>query len=196
MKRTGAGRHARGSACCTLVTDGNRPSLDHRMTSLPRYQDTKDQRPMKTSPSPRANYTTTPQVDPTIDFFPFPSPLSFFYFLSLSLSPFPERSHSRIPTPTRLVSRPLTAVVFTIIKRVCLRARFLSPRRALRQQVEGSKDIEKRLRGVGDILFITCCQHIRRIRLFERMRSRIIYVYYNCASNPVFIFRLVTTARV
>lgn len=85
MKRTGAGRHARGSACCTLVTDGNRPSLDHRMTSLPRYQDTKDQRPMKTSPSPRANYTTTPQVDPTIDFFPFPSPLSFFYFLSLSL---------------------------------------------------------------------------------------------------------------
>lgn len=139
MKRTGAGRHARGSACCTLVTDGNRPSLDHRMTSLPRYQDTKDQRPMKTSPSPRANYTTTPQVDPTIDFFPFPSPLSFFYLLSLSLSPFPERSHSRIPTPTRLVSRPLTAVVFTIIKRVCLRARFLSPRRALRQQVEGRK---------------------------------------------------------
>ncbi|OAD62800.1 Ribonuclease H1 [Eufriesea mexicana] len=55
VKRTGAGRHARGWYC-TMVTDGNRPGLDHGMTSLPRYQDTKDQRPMKTSPSPRASY--------------------------------------------------------------------------------------------------------------------------------------------
>lgn len=54
VKRTGAGRHARGWWCCTMVTRMvTGPGLDHRMTSLPRYQDTKDQRPMKTSPSPQ-----------------------------------------------------------------------------------------------------------------------------------------------
>lgn len=88
VKRTGAGRHARGWYC-TMVTDGNRPGLDHRMTSLLRYQDTKDQRPMKTSPSPHtSNLWGRSQPNNRFfflaSFFPrLSDPLPFFLFTTL-----------------------------------------------------------------------------------------------------------------
>lgn len=101
--------------CCTLmVTDGNRPSLDHRMTSLLRYQDTKDQRPMKTSPSPRANCATPlwGRSRSNNRFFS----LSLLFLSSIFSFPSPRALfHSGIPPPSNGIASRLLTVVFMII---------------------------------------------------------------------------------